>query len=143
MACRDALEVWRRYRSDGKPIVYHDTVVGTVHTVDDDLPRRALDEIDRRLAGETVDVKATEHAYYEPTVAMQDSDLDFPTRVEAAYYAIYNLHRIVFEIVGRPGDDVVLGQVANAIDVELDDWLRDWWIRVWDAWACEPDDVTD
>jgi len=139
MACRDAIEVWRRYRADGKPLEYFDGVVGMHHAVDDTLPQRALDDLDRWLRGEPVDPRPTDTAYAEPIVAMQDDDLDFPDEVEQAYYAIYNLHRIVFEIPIPPEDHVVLSQVASAVDVELDDWVREWWTRVWDAWASEPE----
>jgi hypothetical protein len=137
IACGDALEVWLRYRSDGKPIDYHDGVVGMHHVVDDRLPGRALAEVDRRLDGEQVSSAQTDKDYAEPIVAMQDQDLDFPGHIEQAYYAIYNLHQIVFRRPAAPDELIVLGQVASALDVDMDDWVQEWWTRVWDAWASQ------
>jgi hypothetical protein len=139
VACGDALEVWRRYRKDGVPLDYRDGVVGEHHTVDDLLPVRALAEVDRYLGGDHVDPAQTDKDYSEPIVAMQDDDLDLPGPVAQAYYAIYNLHRIAFRFRHAPADDVVLSQVASAVDVELDDWVKEWWTRVWDAWASLPE----
>ena len=139
LACADALEVWRRYRKDGKPLEYRDGVVGMRHTVDDRLPERALDEIDRYLRGQPVDPTATDTEYSEPIVAMQDDDLDVPRPVAQAYYAVYNLYRIVFRLPHAADDQVVLDQVAGSLDVDLDDWVSEWWTRAWDAWASLPE----
>ncbi|MEO8705731.1 MAG: hypothetical protein ABI867_37210 [Kofleriaceae bacterium] len=139
VACAEALEVWRRYRHDGKPLEYVDSVIGIRHTVDDGLPQRALAEVDAYLAGEYVDAKQSDADFTEPIVAMQDDDLDLPRPVAQAYYAIFNLHRIVFRLPHVPEDHVVLSQVASAVEVDVDDWVRDWWTRVWDAWASRPE----
>jgi hypothetical protein len=136
VAVRDAYAVWRAYADPWKPVTYVDGVVGMQHQVDLDLPRRAMEDIERALAGATVDPAATDRDYTEPIVAMQDDDLEFPGEVELAYYAIYNLHRIVFQLgAGLPAEHVVIQQVANCVSVDAADWLREWWLRVWDAWA--------
>jgi hypothetical protein len=113
------------------------------HEVDLDLPRRAREEIERavREGSDTVDAKATDRDYAEPIVAMQDEDLDFPAAIELAYHAIYNLHRLVFRIgPGLPKEELVIQQVAACVGVDAADWLRDWWTRVWDAWASSAGD---
>ena len=139
LACADSLEVWRRYRTDGRPLEYVDGVVGMRHVVDDRLPERALDEIDGCLRGETIDPAQTDNDYSEPIVAMQDDDLDVPLTIAQAYYAIYNLYRIVFRLPHAAEHQVVLGQVASSLDVDMDDWVREWWTRTWDTWASLPE----
>lgn len=138
VAARDALEVWRTFRSGGARIEYHDSVVGQHHVVDDALPERAFGATELVLAGRDWDLHILGQ-YREPIVAMQDDDLEFPDKVEFAYYAIYNLLRIVANDKHAPDEDLVMSQVSGAVEVELDDWLREWRTRTWDAWASLPD----
>lgn len=145
IAVGDALRVWRAYRLDGAPLDYRDGVVGELHTVDDTLPGRAVDDLDAMLGGAFPD-PAIAHGYLEPITAMQDGDLDFPGTVELAYYAIYNLHRLIAKKVTTVVHDkstsadehVVFAQVCKAI-AATDAWVDEWWARIWDAWACTPD----
>lgn len=139
VACGDALDLWREFRIPGEPIVYHDGVVGERHVVDDTLPERALAAVHAHLRGDAIDPEPLVVDYREPIVAMQDDDLDLPGRIELAYYAIYNLFQVAFDQPHAPSEDIVLSQVASAVDLDLEDWLRDWWMRVWDAWATRPD----
>lgn len=149
VAADDALAVWRRYRLDGVPLDYRDSIVGLLHTVDDTLPARALAEVDRVLAGEPAD-PAIAADYLEPITAMQDDDLDLPGPVGLAYYAIYNLHGLVVARAATPPVSLdapppvgergrlVLDQVVGALELDdalLDAWAAEWWTRVWDAWA--------
>lgn len=146
IAVGDALRVWRAYRQDGVPLDYRDGVVGELHTVDDTLPARAVEDIDAMLGGTFPDPEIT-HGYLEPITAMQDGDLDFPSTIELAYYAIYNLHRLIAKEVTptvydrqstSPAEHVVVAQVCGAI-AATDAWGDEWWARIWDAWACTPD----
>jgi hypothetical protein len=138
LACEDALAVWRRYRLDGVPLIYADSIVGLQHMVDDTLPARALADAAAWLAGEPSDPMIA-HGYLEPITAMQDGDLDFPGAVELAYDAIYHLHRNVVG-TGTVDDRVVLDQVIGSLgDVDLDAWANEWWMRVWDGWASTPE----
>jgi hypothetical protein len=94
LACEPALVVWLTWATREKP-VYIDTVVGMRHEVDLDLPVRALEQVRQRHAKPNPDEII--HAYVEPIVALQDSDWEMPGNLELAYYAIYNLHRLVYE----------------------------------------------
>jgi len=150
VAARDAFAVWQRwvearggadYAERRWPPAYMDGVVGGSHVVDLELPARALAECERYLRGEPVDAKATAKAYYEPIVAMQDEDLELPTAITYAYYAIYNLHELVFSDHPPDPEHVVLRQVASALNelgTDVDAWIREWRTRVWDAWATTP-----
>jgi hypothetical protein len=138
VACDDALAIWRGFRDGGEAITYHDGVVGQRHVVDDELPERALVAVRTALRGEAWDTDLVTQ-YQEPIVAMHDDDLEFPDEIEYAYYAIYNLFQIATEQPRPPREDVVLDQVASAVDVPLDDWVREWWTRVWDVWATRAD----
>lgn len=83
-----ALKVWRQYCQNFVELSYCDSVVGMVHLVDIDLPKRALQAV--RLGWVDSSVAAD---YREPIVALQDMDFELPEHVAFAYYAIYNLYR--------------------------------------------------
>lgn len=131
VACSYALDVWDRYARGGEPVVYIDGVVGMRHVVDMVLPQRAIEAVDRRLAGSHVDPAAIWDAYQEPIAALQDGDLDFPDDIARAYYAIYNLFGIVFGRTQLYDDgELVILQAASG-----DGFVEEWWTRTWDAWA--------
>ena len=86
--CEEALGVWNAYAAEHAPIRYSDSVVGMRHKVDLLLPQDAF-----RSAEAGTDLADVERRYLEPTVAMQDDDLEFPRPIKFAYYAIYNCFR--------------------------------------------------
>lgn len=130
MACNYALEVWDRYARDGA-VTYTDSIVGMHHVVDMALPGRAIAAIDRKLAGDVVDGKPIWAAYAEPISALQDDDLDLPTPIAQAYYAIYNLFGAVFELTKLyDSGEIVIAQADTGAG-----FLDEWWTRTWDAWA--------
>lgn len=106
VACEPALVAWTTWALRVKPS-YVDSVVGMRHVVDVDLLARALDEVRRRH--DRPDVAKTIHDFVEPIVALQDGDFELDDRMQYAFYAIYNLHRIVFE----PSDHVTVALVLN------------------------------
>jgi len=135
MACTYALEVWDRYAKAGEPVLYTDGVVGLQHVVDMRLPYRAIEAVDRKLAGDTVDAKAIWDAYREPITALQDGDLDFLDDIASAYYAIYNLFGSVFGLCKLYDEgEIVINQAYAG-----DGYLEEWWTRTWDAWASRGD----
>ncbi len=131
VACERALVAWMMYAVQKKPR-YVDGVVGLTHVVDVDLPTRALDEV--RDRHDLPVVAPTILAWVEPIVALQDGDFQLPKRVEYAFYAIYNLHRLVFEPSDALTPFLVLSQAISAVvDGEDDDGARteaalaSWW----------------
>lgn len=86
--CVEALGAWLAYSAEHAPIRYMDTVVGGSHEVDVLIPGDAL-----RSADAGADLANVDGRYYEPIVAMQDDDLEFPDPIEFAYYAVYNCFR--------------------------------------------------
>ncbi len=84
--CRTALCRLNDYFAEAGPIYYVESVVGTRQTVDADLPADAY-----QCAAAGKDLCNAEYRYREPITALQDDDLEFPPRVEYAYYAVYNL----------------------------------------------------
>jgi hypothetical protein len=133
VACEPALVAWLTYALRARP-AYTDSVVGLHHVVDVELPTRALDDV-RRLH-DAPDAAATQKAYVEPIVALQDGDWELPgQRLEHAYYAIYNLHRLAFE----PQDTVTAALVLNqAISATLrgdgDEAIDERFLAWWSAW---------
>lgn len=133
LACEPALVSWTTWALRTKP-EYVDTVVGMRHVVDIDLPARALEEVRRRH--EAPDVLPTQKDYVEPIVAMQDDDWEMSEQNEYAYYAIYNLHRFVFEPQDTVTASLVLNQAISATlrdqdsQEEIRERLLSWWARV-------------
>jgi hypothetical protein len=129
IACADALRVWKAWADAHEPR-YTDGVVGMRHVVDVELPGRALAEVRARKQS-----PSTTKEYLEPITAMQDDDLEMPDPIEYAYYAIYNLHRLIFE----PDSDITAALVLNqaisaALETsdpdEIDVRMVAWWNRV-------------
>jgi len=99
IACEYSLVVWNEFWPS-VDLSYTDSVVGMNHEVDTELPLEAyyavkLDDYSQSIS----------NRYREPITAMQDWDLEFPPRIEFAYYSIYNLYQ-------KYGDKR-----------EIDDWL--------------------
>lgn len=127
--CRTALAEWQRVMTT--PVDYVDSVVGMEHHLDLGLPARALAEVDDQLAGTTVDPTATLRAFMEPNSALQDDDLRLPPSAELAFYAIYNLHGLVFH-ASASSETVVLKQALNAAPEteppeQTEQRLQNWW----------------
>ena len=99
IACEYSLVVWNEFWPS-VDLSYTDSVVGVIHEVDTKLPLEAyhavkLDDYNQSIS----------NRYREPITAMQDTDLEFPFRIQFAYYSIYNLYQ-------KYGDKR-----------EIDDWL--------------------
>jgi hypothetical protein len=88
LLCEEALRIWDEYTTRNAPIVYYDSVVGMRHKVDVRLPHDALNSARRGT-----DIENVQDRYLEPTIAMQDDDLEFPKEIQFAYYAVYNCFR--------------------------------------------------
>ena len=107
--CERALTVWEQYFTDWGEVVYYDSVVGTRQVLDKTLPRQALEAV---RSGS--DHAGIEKRYYEPIVALQDDDLEWPDRIEYAYYAIYNAFSHYVE--GRTLDTwIIVNQALTAL----------------------------
>lgn len=102
VACDYAVEVLQRERADLA------------------LPSRALDAVDRKLGGDTVDARPVRDAYRERVATM-------PAAIERAERAIHHLFEAVF---ASRDDERVLEQTLAG-----DDTWQEWWTRTWDAWA--------
>jgi len=136
VACEPALVAWTTYVLRARP-AYVDSVVGLRHVVDPDLPARALDEV--RARHDEPDVRATVLAWVEPVVALQDQDLVLPERYEYAFYAIYNLHRLVFEPNPEITPALVLSQAISARTGTSDDTaVRAELEGFWASWEAAP-----
>ncbi len=110
--CTHALRRWNEYTAKAESICYTDSVVGMNHELDLTLPGDAFSSA--QAGSDTLDI---EERYLEPIVAMQDNDLEFPMKIEFAYYAVYNLFR------------------RYVLHDEIDDWLI-----VNQAVSCEKDE---
>jgi len=95
-----ALARWKAFAQEEGPIRYWETVCGTPHTLDANLPGDAIAAV---RSGEGA--ASVAERYLEPIAAMQDDDVRLPEAVEFAYYAVYNYFR------------------RYAMQQELDDWL--------------------
>lgn len=109
--CRGALRVWIAGRPD--ELRYYDGVVGAPHAMDMQLPERAVLAIAHAIdTGDRSGLAAIDEAYTEPIVALQNDDVSLESPLEAAYYAIYNLGRLM---LGRGTDPlVVLSQALES-----------------------------
>jgi len=110
--CEHALQKWHQYVSARTRIEYTESVVGTHHIVDQQLPVDALESAKR-----SVDVGQVGKRYREPITALQDDDLVFPQNITFAYYALYNLFKKYGQ--GESVDDWLI--VNQAISSEEDD----------------------
>lgn len=108
--CCSALEVWNNFIKDSPIIKYSDSVIGISHTLENKLLNEAYQAV---LDGE--DSKMIKTRFQEPIAALQDEDLEFPTKVASAYYAIYNLFRkyILFEEID---DWLIIKQVLSCFE---------------------------
>jgi len=98
--CEHALRVWCEYTKRHWRIRYIESVCGSPQIVEKELPAEAL-----QAARCGTDRENVRERYEEPIISMQDNDLEFPNRIEFAYYAIYNLFQ------------------KYALHEDIDDWL--------------------
>lgn len=132
LACEPALTKWMTWAAKEKP-VYVDTVVGMRHVVDIDLPVRALEQVRQRH--ENPDPSDVIQAYVEPIVALHDMDWEMPNNLELAYYAVYNLHRLVYEPQDTITPSLVLEQaIAGALQEVDEQTVRDRLATWWAGW---------
>lgn len=113
--CRHALGVWEAYAHDHAPFEYVDSVVGMLHRVDTTLPRDAFESV--RASGDRLSIA---YRYQEPIAALQDQDLELPSHIEFAYYAIYNLFQRY--VAGAPIDDWLIVNQALASEPDPERW---------------------
>jgi len=99
-ACQFSLHIWEKFAQQGKNLSYLDSVVSMRHTIDNNIPKRALKAVKMKQSNHEISKN-----YREPIVALQDMDWQPPERIEFAYYSIYNLYQ----------------KYCQGIDV--DDWL--------------------
>eukprot|EP00163_Fabomonas_tropica_P009530 TRINITY_DN1934_c0_g1_i6.p1 TRINITY_DN1934_c0_g1~~TRINITY_DN1934_c0_g1_i6.p1 ORF type:complete len:118 (+),score=12.19 TRINITY_DN1934_c0_g1_i6:78-431(+) len=85
---------WHMYLDKYGPYRYMEGVVGTFHTMEDSLPADAYAQSVGILGGQGTGVFSRPRLgwigkrYQEPVVAMQDDDIELPSEVEYAYYAV-------------------------------------------------------
>lgn len=115
--CEPALERWREHCREHAPMRYIEGVCGTRQEVDTTLPADALEAA--RRGADHADVGAR---YAEPLAALQDDDLRFPETVTYAYYAIYNLFRLLAQ--GREVDPWLIANQALSTDPDPTSWER-------------------
>ena len=113
LLCQSALEQWELYAQAHAPIEYIDSVVGMHHRVDIQLPRDAFTCAQRGEPDQSI-----WDSYTEPIVSLQDDDLSFPSHIEFAYYAIYNLFR-KYCLEATIDDWVIVNQALAAQDPSL------------------------
>lgn len=136
VACRDALAVWERAMEGAGPLEYTDDATpGRLYTLDLALPARALAEVEAALSGERTAPQETWLAYRDPILAMREEALVLAEPLALAYCAIYDLHQLVFAAPDPPDPVAPLLQAAGASQLPELEWLREWWLRVWDRWA--------
>ena len=92
-----ALPIWTNY-ADKNTLIYRDTVVGMMHTVDKQILQKSIESIETFLDINKIKVLDNESKLIElskqfddPIVALQDSDWELPYEVRVIFYAVYNL----------------------------------------------------
>eukprot|EP00163_Fabomonas_tropica_P009528 TRINITY_DN1934_c0_g1_i13.p1 TRINITY_DN1934_c0_g1~~TRINITY_DN1934_c0_g1_i13.p1 ORF type:complete len:202 (+),score=26.29 TRINITY_DN1934_c0_g1_i13:1155-1760(+) len=89
------------------PYRYMEGVVGTFHTMEDSLPADAYAQSVGILGGQGTGVFSRPRLgwigkrYQEPVVAMQDDDIELPSEVEYAYYAVYNFFLLANDVASK------------------------------------------
>lgn len=107
--CELAYKVWLSHIKDNKIEGYTESVTASFQEVDQLLPLDAIEAV--RLGKDTKDVY---RRYLEPIVAMQDSDFSLPSKIEYAYYSIYNLYNYY---ISKKLDDswLIINQALSAL----------------------------
>jgi hypothetical protein len=113
--CARAVAAWQRYSAAEGQLTYIDSVIGMFHVVDARLPADAwVFVFGRPRAGSLEDI---EYRYREPTVALQDGDLELPDPIYYGYHAVYNAFLVY--AMGRPIDDwLIVNQALSVLPRE-------------------------
>ena len=109
--CARAVAAWQRYLAAEGELSYTDSVIGMFHTVEARLPADAWVCVFGRPR--TGSLKEIEYRYREPTVALQDGDLELPDPIYYGYCAVYNA--FLKYAVGRPIDDWLIVNQALSV----------------------------
>jgi hypothetical protein len=115
--CRNALRIWSDYVAGFEEITYVEGVVGTFQVVDKMLPD---DAFEAAVIGK--DSAKIDGRYAEPITAMHDDDLEFPSNIEFAYYAIYNLFNKY--VLRQNIDDWLICNQALAAETNDEIWQK-------------------
>lgn len=115
--CRNALRVLDEYFAENPLIEYVESVVGTSQKIDVNLPPDAF--VAAFTGQDKLDVGKR---FLEPVSAMQDDDLQFPSNIEFAYYAIYNLFQKY--VTKREIDDWIIANQALSAEVNEENWAK-------------------
>jgi hypothetical protein len=107
--CRSALEVWESYVRQMSNLSYEESVCGTRQMVDVFLPLEAIEAVTSGTPSPDLGER-----YLEPIVALGDGDLELPSQVEFAFYAIYNLFRKYAEHRADVDDWLIVNQALSA-----------------------------
>ena len=96
-----ALPIWTNY-ADKNTLIYHDTVVGMMHTIDKKILKNSIKAIDafrnlneEKIIDEKLKLRKLSNQFDDPIAALQDSDWEPPYEVQMIFYAVYNLIRFV------------------------------------------------
>jgi hypothetical protein len=91
--CDKACPIWTDYCKIGG-LTYRDTVVGLLHTIQENLLSDTLELCNRlQINSDLFDNEYTilKDEFLEPVTALQDDDWELPYPVEKVFYAVYNL----------------------------------------------------
>jgi hypothetical protein len=112
--CELALVEWNEFTLSKKEIKYTETVCGTDQVVEFSLPYNAVESVKKRK-----DIAKVKKSYLEPIVAMQDGDLQLPSDIEYAYYAIYNLFE-KYIVHSKIDDWLIVNQALASLEKSHD-----------------------
>ena len=113
--CENALKIWENYVAQFEKIEYDEWICGTHQIVDKSLPKDAFEAVVRGRDERKIDSR-----YAEPISAMHDEYLEFPAKIEFAYYAIYNLFNKY--ILCHNIDDWLIANQALSAETDPDSW---------------------
>lgn len=120
--CDEIPSILKKYFTGSGNTSYIDTVVGSAHDVDTDLPDRALNLLKKQKLNKTL-IKKTLKEYLEPITALRDSDFEIADQnTRLGYYAIYNLLRYAagesteeqFDLITNQAVSCLFGKLVNS-----------------------------
>jgi hypothetical protein len=93
-----AIPIWDNY-ADKHELIYRDTVVGLIHSVNRELLKDAIEAIEKdinlnklkRIFIKNIVLIDIHNQFDDPIVALQDIDWELPDEVLKIFYAVYNL----------------------------------------------------
>ena len=95
---RLALPIWDDYVSKNE-LTYIDTVVGMRHTVNKQLLKETIDEVQRFVSANGMIIISSSDdqretlslQFDDPRISLQDQDWELPEAVKLTFYSVYNL----------------------------------------------------